>query len=410
MYKLLVLLTALQLTCAAAPRAVEQQARHLQTILRQAEDAYYNKNLSLMSDAAYDALREQHNTLTSQYPELAQGASVGAPAEPAAQKIRHPAPVLSLQKATSDEAVLKFIEKCGRNQLYCIEPKIDGLTVILRYRNGLLSQAVTRGDGKSGPDITAAVLASGAIPASLPNAPATLDVRGEAFLPIPTFDALNQRRAAAGKPPLKSPRNTASGTLRLTDFSEIANRGLKVSIFELLDTDSMPETHTDAIRFIQKAGLPVVESRTVSANRVLSTIATLNGSQGSFPFLTDGVVIKVDNCAAFKALGATAHHPRGALARKYKEAPVETQLLSVEWTRGTTGRLTPVALFKPVEIRGATIQRATLHNLNHIRAMDLKLGDWIQVIRAGGSVPEIIGSCPDRRIGNETEIPAPPNK
>jgi DNA ligase (NAD+) len=170
----------------------------------------------------------------------------------------------------------------------------------------------------------------------------------------------------------------------------------------------MPATHTEALALVKSVGLPTIESRTVYAADVLPAIETLNQRRMELPFPTDGIVVRVDDHKTFERLGATSHHPRGALARKYKETPVETQLLSVEWTRGSTGKLTPVARFKPVEVQGATVQRATLHNLDHIRAMDLRIGDWIQVIRAGGTVPEIIGICPDRRTGKETPVPDPP--
>jgi DNA ligase (NAD+) len=158
---------------------------------------------------------------------------------------------------------------------------------------------------------------------------------------------------------------------------------------------------------VKAAGLPVVESKTVPAGGVLATIAELNRRRSEFPFMTDGIVIKVDNLAVCARLGATEHHPRSVVARKYKEVPVQTRLLGVDWSRGESGRLTPVARFEPVEIQGATIQRATLHNLDYIRAMDLKIGDRINVIRSGGSVPEITGVCLDLRTGNEAAIPDP---
>lgn len=404
---LLFFLTALHLVCAAAPQHIERQAGNLHAILRQADDAYYNQHESLMGDAAYDALLDQYDRLVAQYPELADLPGVGASVADSQPRVEHDAPVLSLKKAYSDEAVETFIQTCGTNLLYCIEPKIDGLTVVLRYRNGLLAQAITRGDGKTGIDVTAAILASGTTPIALTNAPATLDVRAEVLLPLPAFNTLNQRREAAGQPPLKSPRNTAAGTLRLHDYAEIANRALAIRIFELLATDSMPATHTQALALLQSAGLPIIGSRTVAAAEVLPAVAELNRQRAALPFSTDGIVIKVDDRKTFERMGKTAHHPRGALARKYKETPTETRLLQVDWTRGNTGKITPIARFEPIEIQGATVQSATLHNINHIRAMDLRIGDWIRVIRAGGSVPEIIGICPNRRTGNETPISAP---
>ncbi|MEN8255293.1 MAG: hypothetical protein ABFR33_07470 [Verrucomicrobiota bacterium] len=410
MHRLLLFFATVQLICVAAPKPAEQQVGHLRTILRQADAAYHDNNASIMSDAAYDALRDQYDRLVSEYPELAKPPRVGAPATGAGSRIAHGTPILSLQKAYSNEAVERFLEKCGTNLLYCIEPKIDGLTVVLRYTNGLLVQALTRGDGKTGMDVTAAILAAGAVPSMLATAPAHLEIRAELFLAPVDFEALNRRRATTGKPPLKSPRNTAAGTLRLSDYAEVANRKLSIRIFGLIAMEPMPSTHTEALVWLKSLGLPTIESRPVDASDVRSAIADLNQRRPELPFPTDGVVVKVDDRTVFKCLGATSHHPRGALARKYREKPVETRLLGVEWTRGATGKTTPVAHFEPIEVQGATIQKATLHNLSHLRAMDLRIGDWIQVIRAGGSVPEIIGLCPGRRTGSEVPIPNPPEK
>ncbi len=405
--RLVFLLVSVGLACLAAPPGVEQQAAALQTVLRQADEAYYNKHQSVMSDSAYDSLRRRYDQLVAENPGLAAANPVGAPVEESTRRVKHDAPVLSLDKAYSDKEVTHFLQQTGTNLLYCIEPKIDGLTVVLHYRNGLLVQALTRGDGKTGVDITSAMLASGAVPAVLTNAPAQLDVRGEALISLPAFEKLNQRRIAGGLAPLKNPRNIASGTLMLADYAEIANRGLEFQCFELLATENMPATQTEALALLKKAGLPVVESVTVPAMEVLAAAEKLNRRRTAFPFVTDGIVIKVNDLAVRTRLGATAHHPRSAIARKYEESPVQTKLLAVDWSRGATGKLTPVARFEPIEIQGATVQYATLHSLEHLRAMDLKIGDWINVIRSGGTIPEITGNCPERRTGSETAIPAP---
>ncbi len=407
MNKLFIFILTLYTTCLAAPPSAEQQATQLATLLHQAEAAYYNQSTSLLSDSAYDALRDQYETLIARYPELTNSPTVGAPPEKTADSILHDAPVLSLQKAYSDPEVDAFINRCGFHLLYCIEPKIDGITLVLHYRNGRLTQALTRGDGKNGTDVTAAVIASGAIPITLTNAPEQLDIRGEAFLTFHDFETLNQRRIKAGEAPLKNPRNAASGTLNLTDLSEIATRALSIRIFDLLDTDSMPPTHTDALALLRNTGLPVIESQTVSSAHVIETTQQLTQQRLTLPYPTDGVVIKIDESAIFRELGNTAHHPRGAIARKLKETPIETKLLQIDWTRSDAGKITPIATFIPVEIDGATIQKATLHNLDHLRALDLKIGDTILVIRAGGSVPEIIGLSPRPRTGDEIPIPDP---
>jgi DNA ligase (NAD+) len=193
----------------------------------------------------------------------------------------------------------------------------------------------------------------------------------------------------------------------LTDYAEIALRSLEFQCFELLPTENMPATQTEALALLKKTGLPVIESVTVPAMEVLAAVENLNRRRSAFPFVTDGIVIKVNDLAVRDRLGATAHHPRSAVARKYEETPVQTKLLAVEWSRGSSGKLTPVARFEPIDIQGATVQSATLHNLEHLRAMDLKIGDWINVIRSGGTVPEITGICPERRTGLETPIPDP---
>ncbi len=395
---------ALVLSATAAPQAAEEQARHLQTILKQADEAYHNRATSIMSDSAYDALRAQYNTLTQRHPELKQNETVGASVQASDRRGDHTTPILSLKKAISDQEVEAFIDRCGRDKLYSIEPKLDGLTVVLRYRSGLLTKALTRGNGLIGSDITEAIIASGAAPVSLSNAPTILDVRGEAVLPFDAFNALNKRRSTEGKSSLKSPRNTAAGTLRLSDYAEIAQRGLKIYFFDLLKTDVDLETHSDALLFIKNTGLPVIHHRILPSDQILEVTRKMNNTRTTSPIPTDGLVIRVNDYATFDHLGATAHHPRGALARKYPEIPVETQLLRVEWTRGRTGKTTPIGHFTPIEVSGATLKKASLHSLNHLRAMDLKLGDWILVIRAGGSVPEIIGRSDRRRSGEERPI------
>lgn len=405
--RLVFLLVSVELACLAAPLGIEQQAAALQTVLRQADNAYYNKHQSVMSDATYDSLRRRYDQLVVENPELAAANPVGFPVEESIRRVAHDAPVLSLDKVYSDKEVTHFLQQTGTNLLYCIEPKIDGLTVVLHYSNGLLVRALTRGDGKTGVDITPALLASGAAPAVLTNAPAQLDVRGEALISLPAFEKLNQRRIEGGLEPLKNPRNIASGTLMLVDYAEIAKRGLELQCFELLATENMPATQPEALALLEKAGLPVVESVTVSAMEVLAAVEKLNRRRAAFPFVTDGIVIKVNDFAVRARLGATAHHPRSAIARKYEETPVQTKLLAVDWSRGATGKMTPVARFEPIEIQGATVQSATLHSLEHLRAMDLQIGDRINVIRSGGTVPEITGNCPERRTGSETAIPAP---
>lgn len=396
------------IACGAAPEAVERQAAVIRRVLQAADDAYHNRGEPLMGDAAYDALREQYARLAAQHPDLPGYAQVGASLPDSAAPVPHAHPVLSLQKAYADTDVETFLAGCGRDQSYAIEPKLDGLTVVLRYRDGLLEQALTRGDGSYGQEITAAILAAGCAPPVLQkNGNGILEVRGEVVLSFDAFEALNARRRAEGLEPLKSPRNSAAGTLQLIDRAEIARRGLQLRIFEVVAAEPPPATQAEALARAAAAGLPVVESRVVPAVDVLATIEEVNRIRAGGPFPTDGVVIKLNDRAAYARLGATTHHPRGALARKYRETPVETVLLRVEWNRGESGRITPVAFFEPVAVDGATLQSASLHNADHLRALDLMVGDRIQVVRAGGAVPEILGRAPGPRTGAEQPIAFP---
>lgn len=391
----------------AAPADVEQRAAHLRNVLQQADEAYYNRDEPIMGDEAYDALREQYEKLASDYPDLPARSQVGAEVPDSESRVTHTRPVLSLKKVYSDDAVERFLDECGRNNNFCVEPKIDGLTVVLRYRNGRLEQAITRGDGQSGMNVTAQIIASGCLPATLKNAPETLEVRGEVFMPFAAFTALNNERSQAGLEPLKSPRSSAAGTLRMKDLSEVSKRKLEIRIFEVIHVDPMPATHINGLALVMSCGLPVVESHAIPGSEVMWTLDELNRKRAEFPFPTDGIVIKLNDRAAYERMGATARYPHGALARKYRSVPAETRLLAVEWMRGETGRLTPVARFEPVEVDGATLQHASLHSFDHLRALDLMINDRIQVIRAGGAVPEIIGRCAGQRTGDELPIPDP---
>ncbi|MDZ8117321.1 hypothetical protein [Pontiella agarivorans] len=391
----------------AVPEEIRVQAGHLKAILAQADEAYYNRDESIMGDEAYDVLRGRYEQLVADFPELADTPGVGATGEQS--KIRHRKPVLSLKKAYSDDQVARFIKAAGTEALFCIEPKIDGMSLVLHYQNGILVRALTRGDGEKGSDVTRAVMAAGCVPTGLKGTVSDLSLRGELFFTHAAFEKLNSRRVKEGQAALKSARNSASGTMRLSDYAEIARRGLSFSIFEWIASDELtPATHQEALELLWELGFSTVESTTVSADRVFEEITTLNGRRSILPYETDGIVIRINNRARFQEMGETARYPRGALARKYKSKPMITQLLRVEWSQGETGKWTPVAHFEPIEMEGATIRSATLHNEDYLHALDVRIGDWIQVIRAGGTVPEIIGICTDRRTGKETPVPAKP--
>jgi DNA ligase (NAD+) len=406
MFERVIILCGICCLCFGAPEQVERHAGQIRIVLEEASEAYYDGE-PIMGNAAYDALRAQYEKLCAEYPDIPKLADVGAAVPQSSNRIAHSRPVLSLNKAYSDEELLAFVARCGIDRIYCIEPKLDGVTVVLRYEKGAFVQALTRGDGKLGVNVTSAIAASGCVPLMLPDAPDVIEMRGELLLSFAAFDALNERRVREGQALLKSPRNSAAGTLRLRDLSEIANRRLQIRMFELITADAEPLTHSGALKWLSELGLPVVEDRAVAGSKVLSAVAEMNQQRAASEFPTDGVVVRLDDRDAFQRLGATARYPRGAIARKYETASVETTLLRIEWTRGDSGRLTPVAYFEPVEMEGATLSRASLHSLDHLRALDLMIGDRVNVVRSGGSIPEIIGRAAVARSGQEIPIPDP---
>ncbi|MBN2161975.1 MAG: hypothetical protein JXR25_12495 [Pontiellaceae bacterium] len=396
--------------CKAAPDEIENRAARLRSVLREADNAYYNRGEPILPDAAYDALRTQYAQLRDHYPDLPEYRDVGADVPAGEEPVLHTQPILSLKKAYSDDEVAAFVEACGRDRRYSIMPKIDGFTLVLRYQDGRLVQALTRGDGTSGMDVTPQVIASGCVPLVLIHAPESFEVRGEGFLTFEAFDALNAQREAEGLEPYKSPRNTAAATVRIKDLSVVAQRRLSFLAFDVVHADPAPSTHGEALEMCRQCGLETVPVQTASGADVIPAVEILNRECAGLPYGTDGVVIRLDNCARFAELGATERWPHGAIARKYKTESVETILVGVEWAQGASGRWTPVACFEPVALAGAEIFRASLHSLSHLQALDLRIGDHILVTRAGGAIPSVLGSIPGKRTGDELPVSGPPEE
>ena len=392
----------------AVPEEVAVRSALLRERLKEADDAYYERGAPILSDAEYDALRAEYAALRGAFPELPDYDGVGAEVSEGKRSGVHSRPMLSLKKAYSDGEVLGFVERCGSNEVYCVEPKVDGFSLVLRYEAGRLVRALTRGDGTVGVDVTEQVMASGCAPLVLgTNAPRVLEVRGEAFLSFAAFEALNDRRESEGQNALKSPRNSAVGTMRLKDLVEVARRDLSFCVFEVVS--GLEEgSHEDRLARVERYGLAVVPCRKVSGNDVLKTVERMNTERAGLGFATDGVVIRVDDLERFAELGSTARWPRGAVARKYRSASVETRLVGVEWRLGESGRWTPVACFERVVLDGAELERASLHSVEHLRAMDLRLGDRIWVTRSGGVIPVVLGRVPGERTGDEQIVEGPP--
>lgn len=387
------LVSVLSLASEELPPEIERQYHALRDILEKADVAYFHAHESLMSDAAYDALRDYLEQLRSDHPSLAQLGST-EPTRKDRDRVQHPRPMLSLNKVYSDDALLQFCEQTrALTNRWVIEPKIDGASIRITYQNGRLVSAATRGDTQSGVDVTAVVFASGALPLKLTGAPPRLELRGEAFLRTHDFLELNQTRTSEGNPPYRSARNLAAATLMLKNPNEVVRRQLQICIFECRNAQELGYTsHLKSLAFLASLGLPTIDSFPVERPQaVVDRVNELEPQRAGMSFETDGWVIKVDAIEAYSQLGSTQKFPRWAVARKFRPKPTMTTVIDIERSVSERGRITPVAILEPVQIDGATIQRATLHSEPFLEAMGIQIGSKVWIIRAGGAVPEILG-------------------
>jgi DNA ligase (NAD+) len=396
---------------APVGRAVEASAvrrRHgeLVRLIRDARYRYYVLSAPPMSDAAFDAALRELEELEAAHPVLASDASptreVGAPVSAAFAPIRHLEPMRSLDNAFDRDEVVAWIGRVRRGlgadaplRLVC-ERKIDGVAIALVYRDGLLVTAATRGDGVTGEDVTTQVMTIAQVPLRLDvdEPPALLEVRGEVYLPLQEFVAMNVARIEAGEPTFMNPRNATSGALRQKDPRITAQRPLAVWIHGLGAMEGIAfESHTQALQWIVAAGLPVAPETSVAADadEVWHAIEQATSERHDLAYETDGVVIKVDDLAQQAVLGWTARAPRWAIAYKMPPVEQETVLRAIEINVGRTGKVAPFAVLDPVLVAGTTITHATLHNEIQVHAKDVRIGDTVIVRRAGDVIPEVVG-------------------
>jgi DNA ligase (NAD+) len=296
--------------------------------------------------------------------------------------------------------------------IYSAEPKLDGLAVELIYVNGIFTQGSTRGDGLLGEDITANLKTIAAIPFRLQGSslPERLEVRGECFLPIAGFLALNEQRLLAGEPPFANPRNAAAGSLRQLDPQITSQRPLDFFCYGVADPSILPcQGHYDLLDYLHHLGLKVnpLRKRCLGLEEVTAYYETLTAMRHELPYEIDGMVVKVDSLALQARLGNTARAQRWAIAWKFAPTQATTTLLACEFAVGRTGAVTPVAILHPVTVGGVEVRRATLHNEDEIRRKDLRIGDTVLVQRAGDVIPEIVKANPEQRTGKELPIVMP---
>ncbi|MGD0640391.1 MAG: NAD-dependent DNA ligase LigA [Roseiarcus sp.] len=397
-----------QLTLAAA-RA--EHAR-LGAEIAEHDRRYHGEDAPIISDADYDALRRRYAALEEAFPALADAESLSrkvgaAPAEKFA-KVRHAVPMLSLGNIFEDAEVEEF---CARVRRFLgmsdeaplevtAEPKIDGLSCSLRYEHGKLVQAATRGDGYEGEDVTANALTIAAIPKTLHGAPQVLEARGEVYMAHPDFAALNARQQAAGKPAFANPRNAAAGSLRQLDARVTAERPLKFFAYAWGEISApLATTQMEAIAAFHKFGLPVNPLTRLcrSAEEMLAHYRAIEARRATLGYDIDGVVYKVNELALQDRLGFVSRSPRWATAHKFPAERATTVVEGIEIQVGRTGALTPVARLHPVTVGGVVVSNATLHNEDEIARLDGRIGDTVEVQRAGDVIPQILQVVADKR-------------
>jgi DNA ligase (NAD+) len=376
----------------------------LRTEIRRHDHLYYVKDRPEISDAAYDRLFRELQDLESVHPDLITPDSptqrIGAPPLDELKKVRHERPMLSLDSILDREDVLAF-DKRMKKELeqepidYTVEPKFDGLSVELVYEGGTFVRGSTRGDGTTGEDVTINLRTMRSLPLHLlpePSLPTHLAVRGEVYMRLPDFHALNRRMTERGDDAFANPRNAAAGSLRQLDSRITADRPLVVTCYEIMAASgAQPLTHWDELEVLARWGLPAPQQRQrcSSIEEVLNFHAQMEAQRDGLPFEIDGLVVKVDRRDWQEQLGEKSRSPRWAIAFKFTPRKEITQIQDIVVSVGRTGTLTPLALLTPVEVGGVTISRATLHNADEVARKDVRVGDTVKVERAGDVIPAI---------------------
>lgn len=365
---------------------------------------YYVLDEPTISDYEYDHMLRRLEDLEAAHPEEITPDSptqrIGGQTLSAFQQVTHPVPLESLQDVFNDDEVCQFLEKIPLDTpVWSVEPKVDGLSVALEYRDGVFVRGATRGDGRVGEDVTENLRTIRSIPMTLPEKLPRLIVRGEVYMARSVFEEINARRELEGKPLMANPRNAAAGSLRQLDPKIAAQRRLDIAVFNLQLAEGRTfATHTETIDYLASQHFKVIPHRQLSKTAdILAEIAALGDGRERFPFDIDGAVIKLDELAEREVLGSTAKCPRWAIAYKYPPETKETVLRDIVVQVGRTGVLTPKAELEPVRLAGTTVTYATLHNQDYITQKDIRIGDTVLVRKAGEIIPEIVAVVPDKR-------------
>ncbi|MCR4392570.1 MAG: NAD-dependent DNA ligase LigA [Candidatus Acetothermia bacterium] len=402
---------------------VQRRIEQLRTDIRRYDYHYYVLDQPLISDAEYDRLFRELQELEERYPQFVTPDSptqrAGAPPAEEFGSVEHHIPMLSLQNCFSEDELAEWADR-GRRLLgpaeveYVCEPKLDGLSVELVYMDGAFTVGSTRGDGRVGEDVTRNLRTIKQVPLRLfsPDGPPPrlLEVRGEVYMEKEAFRRLNREREKQGEPLFANPRNAAAGSLRQLDPSVTAGRPLKLFCYHVGRAEGIEiRSQSELLTVFPKLGLPVnpIWKLCRSLPEVIAFYHELLRGRDRLPYESDGMVVKVNDFAQREVLGEVSRAPRWAIAFKFPAEEATTRVRDIVVQVGRTGALTPVALLAPVELSGATVSRATLHNEEEVRRKDVRIGDWVLVRRAGEVIPEVIKSIPERRTGEEREFTMP---
>lgn len=390
-------------------KEVKKELNRLRKEIRHHNNCYYNNDEPEISDYEYDQLMLQLKKLEADYPELVTKNSptqmVGGNARrEAGVLVAHDVPMLSLQDVFSRQEVEEFVTSAIEqldNPEFVVEEKIDGLSLALRYRDGILVQAITRGDGIiQGEDVTDNAKVIKDIKEKLKEPLPYFEIRGEVYMSREAFAKVNARQELLGLKQFANPRNCAAGTLRQLNSKVVKDRQLSMFVFNLQRVEGRDfASHTEAYEFMKKQGIKVIHNYQVchTASEVMGAIDRIGASRGELPYDIDGAVVKLNSFAQRQALGETSKVPKWAVAYKYPPEEKETKLLNIELSVGRTGRITPTAVFEPVQLCGTKVERATLHNQDFIDGLDIRIGDTIKVFKSGEIIPKVRSVCHEKR-------------
>ncbi|MEX2449196.1 MAG: NAD-dependent DNA ligase LigA [Solirubrobacterales bacterium] len=404
--------------------AAEKRAAELRRQLAEHNRRYYVLDDPSIGDDAYDALLDELRAIEAEHPELRSADSptqrVGAPPLERFERFEHAEPMLSLANARSEEELrawetrirnhLKRLDISAAEFSYTTEPKIDGLAISLTYEDGVLVRGATRGDGRVGEDVTRNLRTIGAIPLRIEGAPPLVEVRGEVYLPIAEFKALNERRAEAGENSFANPRNSAAGSIRQLDPALAAERPLSIWCYGIGAARGLDlATHSDEVEWLAERGFKVNPDTDhhPGVDSVVRRCRWWEERRERLEYEIDGVVVKVDERALWRELGVVGREPRWAIAWKFAPTTATTKLREVVWNVGRTGHLVPFAMLEPVHVGGVTVSTATLHNEEDLARKDVRVGDEVVVMRAGDVIPQVVSPLTQRRKGRPRR-PKPP--